>query len=77
MLPDVLPLYGSELDDLYTISRQLHHFMQSNEAWGKLKLLYVDGVEITVGTDGGENDAFRIWWDGESEQARIERKASS
>jgi hypothetical protein len=53
----------------------MHHFMQSNEAWNKLTVLYVDGVEITVGTDGGENDSFRVWWDGDSECPRIERKA--
>lgn len=75
MSDDVLPLYGSELDDLYLISRQLHHFIQSNEAWGKLQVLYVDGVEITVGTEGADNDDFRIWWDGEGECPRIERRA--
>ena len=70
---DVLPLYGMELSDLHVIASALSDFMQSNPAWSKLGVLYVDGVEVTVGTDGGENAVFKVWWDGESETSRTER----
>lgn len=74
MAGDVLPLYGAELSDLHVIATAVTDFMQANQAWGSLTVLYVDGVEVTVGTEGGDNDVFRIWWDGESETARIERR---
>lgn len=67
-------LYASEVSDLNHVAEALTEFMQSNPRWGKLTVLYVDGVEVTVGTEGGDSDAFRVWWDSESECARIERK---
>lgn len=72
----MLPLYSTELNDLHVVAEALQAFMQSNPAWAKLTVLYVDGVEVTVGTDGGENDAFKVWWDGESETSRVERIVS-
>ncbi len=65
------PLYESELSDLKAISDAVGQFMRKTPA---LNVLYVDGIEVTVGMEGGSNHVFTVWWDGESECTRIERR---
>jgi hypothetical protein len=63
-------LYEAEVRDLVAY---IDAFAKARDAV-RPELLYIDAIEITVGADGGANDLFKIWWDGEIECFRIERK---